>query len=80
MKRRRLEHPDWSELVTTIARGKTVHPAFAGQFADQSIRCVPIADMPEWETGLMWRRGNSDRRLGAFVETAGDVLGRVTEE
>jgi DNA-binding transcriptional LysR family regulator len=79
MKRRRLEHHDWSELVTTIARGKIVHPTFPDQFADPGIRCVPIADMPEWESALVWRRRNSDRRLRAFVETAEDVLGRATQ-
>jgi DNA-binding transcriptional LysR family regulator len=74
MKRRRLKHHDWSELVTMIARGKIVHPAFTGQFAHPSIRCLPIADLPAWESALVWRRGDRGSRLRAFVEVAERVL------
>ena len=72
MKRRRLKHHDWSELVTMIARGKIVHPtgSLADQFAQPGIRCVPIADLPLWTSALVWRRGDSGRRLRAFVEVA----------
>lgn len=77
MKRRRLKHHDWSELVTMIARGKIVHPAFADQFADPSIRAVPIADMPRWESALVWRQGHPDRRLRDFLAVAEELLGRA---
>ncbi len=75
MKRRRLKHHDWSELVTMIARGKIVHPTFADQFAQPTIRCVPITDMPMWTSALVWRRRDSGRRLREFVEVAEEVLG-----
>ena len=81
MKRRRLQHHDWSELVTMIARGKIVHPtvaSFADQFGHPGIRCVPIADLPLWTSALVWRRGDT-RRLRAFVEVAEEVLGRLEE-
>ncbi len=74
MKRRRLKHHDWSELVTMIARGKIVHPTFAGQFAHPGIRCVPITDLPMWTSALVWRRRDSGRWLRAFVEVAESVL------
>lgn len=73
MKRRRLEHPDWSEVLTMIARGKIVHPtvaSFADHFAHPSIRCIPIADLPMWTTALVWRRGDDAPRLRAFIATA----------
>ena len=78
MKRRRLKHHDWSELVTMIARGKIVHPtvaSFADQFAHPGIRCVPISDLPLWTSALVWRRRDSGRRLRAFIEVAESVLG-----
>ncbi len=75
MKRRRLEHHDWSELQASIATGRIVHPAFSGQFAHPGIRCVPISDMPAWETNLVWRRSDDGRLLRAFVEVAKDLLG-----
>lgn len=74
LKRRRLEHHDWSELLTTIARGKIVHPAFAEQFAHPSVRCVPIADMPGWESALIWRRDDSGPLLREFVGSAEEAL------
>lgn len=70
MKRRRLARHDWSELVTSIARGRIVHPAFEGQFAHPGIRCVPIADMPEWETVVIHRSGERDPLVSRFLETA----------
>ena len=78
MKRRRLKHHDWSELVTMIARGKIVHPTLesvADQFGHPSIRCVPISDMPVWTSALVWRRRDSGRRLRAFAEVAEEILG-----
>ena len=78
MKRRRLKHHDWSELITMIARGKIVHPivaSVADQFDRPGIRCVPISDLPLWTSALVWRRGDSDRRLRAFVEVAEELLG-----
>ncbi len=74
MKRRRLQHHDWSELVTMVARGRIVHPAFAGQFAHPDIRTVPIADMPPWESGLVVPRGERQPRIRAFLEVADEVL------
>jgi DNA-binding transcriptional LysR family regulator len=79
MKRRRLKHHDWSELVTMIARGKIVHPTFADQFAHPSIRCVPIADMPVWTSALVWRRADHGSRLRAFVEVAEGILDEADE-
>ena len=49
--------------------------AFADQFAHPAIRCVPITDMPLWTSALVWRRGDSGRRLRAFVEVAEELLG-----
>jgi DNA-binding transcriptional LysR family regulator len=82
MKRRRLEHADWSELLTMIARGKIVHPtvaSFADHFAHPSIRCVPITDLPTWTTALVWRRGDHAPRLRAFIATAEALLGATPE-
>jgi DNA-binding transcriptional LysR family regulator len=78
MKRRRLKHHDWSELTTMIARGKIVHPivaSVADQFDRPGIRCVPISDLPVWTSALVWRRGDSGRRLRAFAEVAEELLG-----
>lgn len=74
MKRRRLQHHDWSELVAMIARGRIVHPAFVGQFAHPSIATVPITDLPPWESGLAWRRDSRDPRLHIFAQVAEEVL------
>lgn len=74
IKRRRLEHHDWSELNTMIARGKIVHPTFAGQFADPGIRCVEITDMPFWTSVLVWRRHDPAPQLRAFIEVADATL------
>ena len=82
MKRRRLKHHDWSELITMIARGKIVHPtvlSLADQFAQPGIRCVPISDLPLWTSALVWRRSDSGRRLRAFVEVAESVLDERAE-
>ncbi len=78
MKRRRLKHHDWSELTTMIARGKLVHPttaSIAAQFPAPGIRCVPIADLPAWDSALVWRRGDRSPWLRAFAGVAEDVLG-----
>jgi DNA-binding transcriptional LysR family regulator len=78
MKRRRLQHHDWSELMTMISRGKIVHPtvtSFPDHFAHPSIRYVTIADLPKWESALVWRRKGSGPRVRAFVGVAKEVLG-----
>ena len=78
MKRRRLKHHDWSELVTMLARGKLVHPttaSIAEQFPRPQIRCVPIADLPAWDTALVWRRGDRSPWLRSFARIAEEVLG-----
>lgn len=82
MKRRRLEHPNWSEVLTMIARGKIVHPtvaSFADHFAHPNIRCVPITDLPMWTTSLVWRRDDHAPRLRAFIETAERLLGTTPD-
>ena len=79
MKRRRVEHADVSELVTMIARGTLVHPTVPSvgeHVAHPDIRYVPISDLPEWETALVWRRRRPSRRLRAFIAVAEDVLSR----
>jgi DNA-binding transcriptional LysR family regulator len=78
MKRRRLKHHDWSELTTMIARGKLVHPVTASigeQFTQPGIRCVPIADLPAWDSALVWRRNDRSPWLWAFAGVAEEVLG-----
>jgi DNA-binding transcriptional LysR family regulator len=78
MKRRRLKHHDWSELTTMIARGKLVHPvtaSIAEQFPQPGIRCVPIADMPAWNSALAWRCNDRSPWVRAFARLAEEVLG-----
>jgi len=78
MKRRRLQHHDWSELITMISRGKIVHPtvtSFPDHIDHPSIRYVPITDLPKWESVLLWRRKGSGPRVRAFAQIAKDVLG-----
>ena len=78
MKRRRLQHHDWSELITMISRGKIVHPtvtSFPDHIAHPSIRYVPIADLPRWESALVWLRQGAGPRVRAFARVANEVLG-----
>jgi DNA-binding transcriptional LysR family regulator len=78
MKRRRLKHHDWSELVTTLARGRLVHPttaSIAAQFPQPDITCVPIADLPPWDSALVWRRGDRSPWLRSFARIAEELLG-----
>jgi DNA-binding transcriptional LysR family regulator len=77
MKRRRLQHHDWSELQTSIARGRIVQPSFPGQFAHPSIVSIPIADMPDWESVLVWRRRDETPTVRAFVDVAEEQLAKV---
>jgi DNA-binding transcriptional LysR family regulator len=78
MKRRLLQHHDWSELITMISRGKIVHPtvtSFPDHIAHPSIRYVPIADLPRWESALVWLRQGAGPRVRAFARVANEVLG-----
>jgi DNA-binding transcriptional LysR family regulator len=77
MKRRRLQHHDWSELQTSIARGAIVHPSFPGQFGHPSIVSIPIADMPDWDTLLVWRRHEETPTVRAFVDVAKEQLAKA---
>jgi DNA-binding transcriptional LysR family regulator len=74
MKRRRLQHHDWSELQTSIARGRIVQPSFPGQFGHPGIVSIPIADMPDWESVLVWRRRDETPTVRAFVDVAKEQL------
>ena len=78
MKRRRLNHHDWSELVTMLARGKLVHPTTASvaeQFPRPGIVCVPIADLTAWDSALAWRRNDRRPWLRSFARVAEELLG-----
>ena len=78
LKRRRLKHHDWSELTTMVARGRLVHPttaSIAEQFPRPGIACVPIADLPAWDSALVWRRNDRSPWLRSFARVAEEVLG-----
>lgn len=69
------------ELAALVARGKVVHPtvpSFASYFGQPGIGYVPIDGMAPLESALVWRRGRVDRRRGALVEVAREVLPGAT--
>ena len=82
IKRLRLKVSGFSDLVIQIARGRVVQPTVASampRFAHVNVVCVPITDMPESKTVLVWRRGTSDRRLRALIRVAREVLEAPTK-
>jgi DNA-binding transcriptional LysR family regulator len=79
---RRLDEPGYptttAELTSLVARGRVVHPtvpSFAAYFGHPNIVYVPITDMAESKTALLWRRRMSHPTARAFVAVARDVVG-----
>jgi DNA-binding transcriptional LysR family regulator len=77
---RRLDEPGYPtttvELTNLVARGRVVHPtvpSFAAYFGHPNIVYVPITDMAESKTALLWRRRMSHPAARAFVDIARDV-------
>ena len=74
MKRRRLQHHEWSELITDdrsrADRASHRHRASPTTSSTRAIRYVPISDLPAWESALVWRRRDPGPRVRAFVEVA----------
>jgi DNA-binding transcriptional LysR family regulator len=78
---RRLNEPGYptttAELTNLVARGRVVHPtvpSFRFHFGHPNIVYVPIKDMADSETALLWRRRMSHPAARAFVAVARDVL------
>jgi DNA-binding transcriptional LysR family regulator len=70
------------EVTNLIARGKVVHPtvpSFAEYFGQPGIRYIPIADMAPLKSGLVWRRGATDRRLREFIRVTQGVIRAARE-
>jgi hypothetical protein len=77
IKRLRVTVSGFSELVILIARDRVVQPTVASaisRFAHPNIVCIPITDMPESKTALVWRRGPADPPVRALINVARDVL------
>jgi DNA-binding transcriptional LysR family regulator len=80
--RRSVRHPIPDEqmllsIALYVARGELVHPTYpsvAKHWGHPNIVYVPIADMPEGKSGLVWPRRSSDPRLRAFIPIARNVL------
>jgi hypothetical protein len=51
-----------------------VQPSVPGQFGHPSIVSIPIADLPDWESVLVWRRGDETPTVRAFVDVAEEQL------
>ena len=65
------------ELLALIARGAIVHPTVPSTyeyFGHPEVTQVPISDLPDPRTALIWRRGVSDARLRAFAGVATEIL------
>ena len=70
------------EVTTLIARGTIVHPtvpSFAEYFGHPDVIYIPIVDMSPLESGLVWRRRNSDPRLREFIRVTEDFLRSVNQ-
>jgi DNA-binding transcriptional LysR family regulator len=77
IRRVRLGIRDIGELIVTVARGKVVHPtvaSFASHYAHPGVRYVPIADLPDSETALVWRREGDSAALDELVRVAREAL------
>jgi DNA-binding transcriptional LysR family regulator len=65
------------EVTSLIVRGQIVHPtvpSFAEYFGQPGIIYVPISDMPQQRSGLVWRRRDTNPRLRALIRAARAVL------
>jgi DNA-binding transcriptional LysR family regulator len=70
------------EVTSLIARGKIVHPtvpSFAEYYGQPGIKYIPIADMAPLESGLVWRRRATDRRLREFIRVTQAVISTARE-
>jgi DNA-binding transcriptional LysR family regulator len=79
IRRVRLGIADVGELIVMVARGKIVNPtvsSFAAHYGHPNVRYIPIADMPDAETVLVWRRRNPPPAVRGFV---GIARGRLHE-
>lgn len=77
IKRLRVRVDGFSDLVILIARDRVVQPTVATaipRFAHPNVVCIPITDMPESKTALVWRRGASDPRVRALIIVAREIL------
>lgn len=75
---RRTQRPQTPHEVTTlVARGSIVHPtvpSFAQYFGQPGITYLPIVDMPDARSGLVWRRRSADPRMREFVRVTRETL------
>ena len=65
------------EVTALIARGRIVHltvPSFATYYGQPGLTYVPVVDMPQSKSGLVWLRGTSNPRLREFVRITRETL------
>jgi len=68
---------NFAALLRMVAVGDALHPTVPslGDFAGRpDVVFVPLEGLPPAESGLIWRRGPTSRRLQAFVDVARQVL------
>jgi DNA-binding transcriptional LysR family regulator len=73
--RRRPKTPH--EVTALVARGQVVHPtvpSFAQYFGQPGVTYIPIADMPPRESGLVWRRRDSNPRLRELIRISRAII------
>lgn len=74
---RRQENRSIEEMLMNIATGRLVHPtvpSFLEHHAHPAITSVPILDLPESETALVWSTANASPKVAAFARIAAGVL------
>jgi hypothetical protein len=62
-------------VLTAIARGRIVHPGFAGiaLTTRPDLVQVPIRDLPPLPVGLIWRTVHHNARIRALAATARSI-------
>jgi hypothetical protein len=60
-----------------VALGEIVHPtvpSFLEHYPHPDVTSVPIRDMPNSETALVWLKTNRSMKIEAFARAASDLL------
>lgn len=74
---RRVNNAVFSQILTRVALGELVHPtvrSFADHHRHPGVVFVPIRDLPPSRTALGWIGNPPAPVIGAFIQTAQDVL------
>jgi DNA-binding transcriptional LysR family regulator len=74
---RRTQSHAVAETPIRVALGEIVHPtvpSFLNHYPHPAITSIPIRDMPDSETALIWLSSNSSAKIHAFARAATDVL------